>query len=98
MNTRQLELCLIKNGLKAEDTIVLDVYTTGSVTRVRPLDETNDLYKFNHITAADFVKIEDFENDYAKMFLWHNTNLVAFNDDNETILLYKTDGTIINYE
>ena len=97
MNKRCLNIVLIRDGLKYEDTIILETYTTGSVVRVRPLYE-KDLPIFKHITGAAFEKIDDFETDHAKIFLFHNFNVVAFDETGKTKLLYKKDGTIITYE
>ena len=96
MNARNQKMCFRREGLKTDNTIIMDVYITGIVIRIRPLSD-DDLPKFKHITNAAFVEIEDFENDYAKMFAFHNMNIVAFNSRFKTILLYKTDGTIVEY-
>ncbi len=95
MNTRTQSLCLIREGLKLANTIILIVDVAKE--EVEPKYE-KDMAVFQHVADKKDLEIEDLEDDYAAIFLFHGINLVAFNDNNETILLYKTDGTVIDYE
>lgn len=95
MNERGINICLIREGLTLENTLLLSIDTDKE--EITPLYE-DDEYIFEHITDAKKLDITELQTTYAKMFLLHNLNIIAFNDKYQTQLLYKLDGTTKEYE
>lgn len=90
MNEKCFNLCMIREGLDCNNTILLNIYEIDKVNYVSP-NEEKDLNKFFHITHQNEIALTSLKETYADIFLLHNINIVSFDGNNETQILYKPD-------
>ena len=94
MSTRPLKICLMREGLTEENSLLLLVDVGKD--EVTCLNE-NEEYIFQHITDKKKSTIAEIQDTYAKMFHLHNLNILGLDADFSTIFLFKIDGTTKEY-